>query len=218
MARVTPGDPGDGKGLLITFEGGDGAGKSTQTRRLGNRLTRAGHSVRLVAEPGGTALGQRLRRLLKFSRHEISPQAELLLFLASRAQLTEEVILPALAQGGIVVCDRYADSTAAYQGYGRGLDLEEIHRLNAAATQGLRPQLTVLLDAPPQEAMQRRALEARDRMERDAAEFHARVRQGYREMARSEPDRWLVVDARLSKPEVARRIWERVAPLLPAPA
>ena len=215
MARVTPGDPGDRKGLLITFEGGDGAGKSTQARRLRNRLARAGHPVRLVAEPGGTVLGQRLRRLLKFSRQEITPQAELLLFLASRAQLTQEIILPALAQGDIVICDRYADSTAAYQGYGRGLDLENIHRLNAGATQGLRPRLTVLLDAAPEEALQRRAPGARDRMERDAAEFRARVRQGYGELARNEPDRWLIVDAGLPRAEVAREVWERVAPLLP---
>lgn len=217
MARVTPGDPGAPQGLLITFEGGDGAGKSTQARRLRSRLARAGHSVRLAAEPGGTALGQRLRRLLKFSRHEITPQAELLLFLASRAQLTHEVILPALAEGAIVICDRYADSTAAYQGYGRGLDLESIHRLNAGATQGLRPHLTVLLDAPPEEALQRRAPEARDRMERGAASFRDRVREGYRELARNEPDRWLVVDARLPKAEVARRVWERVSPLLSPP-
>ena len=215
MARVTPGGPGARSGLLITFEGGDGAGKSTQARRLRNRLARAGYPVRLVAEPGGTALGQRLRRLLKFSRQEITPQAELLLFLASRAQLTQEIILPALAQGAIVICDRYADSTAAYQGYGRGLDVERIHRLNAEATQGLRPRLTVLLDAPPEEALQRRAPEARDRMERDAETFHERVREGYRELARNEPDRWLVVDAALPRAEVARRVWERVASLLP---
>ena len=215
MARVTPGDPGDRKGLLVTFEGGDGAGKSTQARRLRNRLARARHPVRLVAEPGGTVLGQRLRRLLKFSRQEITPQAELLLFLASRAQLTQEVILPALAQGAIVICDRYADSTVAYQGYGRGLDLENIHRLNAGATRGLRPGLTVLLDIAPDEAQQRRDPATRDRMERDVAGFHARVRQGYRELARNEPDRWLVVDARLPKTEVARRIWDRVEALLP---
>ena len=215
MARVTPGNPGAPAGLLITFEGGDGAGKSTQARRLRNRLARAGHPVRLVAEPGGTILGQRLRRLLKFSRQEITPQAELLLFLASRAQLTQEVILPALAQGAIVVCDRYADSTAAYQGYGRGLDLENIHRLNASATQGLCPSLTVLLDVHPEEGLQRRAPEARDRMERDVAGFHARVREGYRELARNEPDRWLVLDAGLPRAEVARRIRERVEALLP---
>ena len=218
MARVTPGDPGARHGLLITFEGGDGAGKSTQARRLRSRLARAGHAVRLLAEPGGTVLGQRLRRLLKFSRQEITPQAELLLFLASRAQLTQEVILPALAQGAVVICDRYADSTAAYQGYGRGLDLEEVHRLNAGATQGLRPDLTVLLDVPPEEALQRRAPATHDRMERGAAEFHDRVRQGYRDLARNEPSRWLVVDARLPRAEVARRVWERVAPLLPAPS
>ena len=215
MARVTPGGPGARSGLLVTFEGGDGAGKSTQARRLRNRLARAGYPVRLVAEPGGTVLGKRLRRLLKFSRQEITPQAELLLFLASRAQLTQEIILPALAQGAIVICDRYADSTAAYQGYGRGLDVERIHRLNAEATQGLRPRLTVLLDAPPEEALQRRAPEARDRMERDAETFHERVREGYRELARNEPDRWLVVDAALPRAEVARRVWERVASLLP---
>ncbi len=215
MARVTPGDPGARSGRLITFEGGDGAGKSTQVRRLRSRLARAGHPVRLVAEPGGTILGQRLRRLLKFSRQEITPQAELLLFLASRAQLTQEVILPTLAQGVTVLCDRYADSTVAYQGYGRGLDLENIHRLNAGATQGLGPHLTVLLDIVPEEALQRRDPATRDRMERDAAGFHARVRQGYRELARNEPDRWLVVDARLPKTEVARRIWDRVEALLP---
>ena len=218
MARVSPGDPAARHGLLITFEGGDGAGKSTQARRLRGRLARAGHCVRLVAEPGGTVLGKRLRRLLKFSRHEITPEAELLLFLASRAQLTQEIILPSLAQGAIVVCDRYADSTAAYQGYGRGLDLERIHRLNAGATQGLRPHLTVLMDVPPEEALQRRAPEALDRMERGAAEFHVRVRQGYHEMARNEPGRWLVVDARLPKAEVARTIWERVSSLLPSPS
>ena len=214
MARVTPGDPGARSGLLITFEGGDGAGKSTQARRLRSRLARAGHPVRLVAEPGGTALGRRLRRLLKFSRQEITPQAELLLFLASRAQLTQEVIVPALAAGAIVICDRYADSTTAYQGYGRGLDLANIHRLNASATQGLRPALTVLLDVHPEEGLQRRAPETRDRMERDAAGFHAQVRRGYHELARKEPDRWLVVDAALPRAEVARRVWERVSSLL----
>ena len=165
--------------------------------------------------PAAPPLGRSLRRLLKFSRQEITPQAELLLFLASRAQLTQEIILPALAEGAIVICDRYADSTTAYQGYGRGLDLANIHRLNASATQGLRPALTVLLDVHPEEGLQRRAPEARDRMEHAAAAFHARVREGYRELARSEPDRWLVVDAALPRAEVARRVWERVLPLLP---
>jgi dTMP kinase len=149
----------------------------------------------------------------------MSSETETLLFLAARAQLVQELLQPALAQGKVVVSDRYADSTLAYQGYGRGLDVDILRRLNSFATGGLGPRLTVLLDLSVEEAGRRRGPQPQDRFEAagsDGAAFHSRVRQGFLDLAQEEPERWLVVDATRSRREVARAVWERVAPLLAA--
>lgn len=199
-------------GIFITFEGGEGSGKSRQSRVLARRLRRRGTAVVLTHEPGGEPLAARLRRLLKGDT-PLTSEAELLLFAASRAQLTTRVIRPALEAGQVVVCDRYADSTLAYQGYGRGLDMKSIRAANRMATGGLTPHLTVLLDVPAEVGLARKHAD-NDRFIREPLPFHHRVRQGYLELARSEPRRWLVVDATLPEKEVAGAIWRRVAPLL----
>jgi dTMP kinase len=165
----------------------------------------------LTHEPGGTPLGNRLRRWLK-GEGEIDPQTELLLFNASRAHLVSQVVRPALDRGYIVICDRFAESTIAYQGYGRGLALGLIEAANNIATQGLRPALIVLLDIPVEQGLARKRL--RDRFEREEIAFHQRVRQGYLEMAKKDPGRWLVIDGSLPKKEIGRLIWERVKQLL----
>jgi dTMP kinase len=206
------------KGLFITLEGGEGSGKSTQARYLRERLKRRNIPVTTVREPGGTPLGNRLRRLLKFSPTPLTPEAELLLFNASRAQLVVDVIRPALDRGELVVCDRFSDSTTAYQGYGRGIPLEQVEAVNRAATGGLKPALTVFLDLPPEEGLKRH-FALRDRFERgferkEVMDFHRRVRQGYLDLARKEPERWLTIDARLSPRAVSRLVWQRVEPLL----
>lgn len=201
------------EGIFITFEGGEGSGKSTQARALARRLRRRGISLLLTHEPGGEPLAARLRRLLK-GNSALAPEAELLLFAASRAQLTARVIRPALRAGQWVVCDRYADSTLAYQGYGRGLDMEAIRAANRMATGGITPHLTVLLDVPAQVGLARKHAD-NDRFVREPLAFHRRVRQGYRRLARAEPERWLVVNATLPQKEIARIIWQRVARLLP---
>jgi len=168
---------------------------------------RSGVPALLTHEPGGTPLGSALRRWLKF-QGELDPQTELLLFNASRAHLVSRVIRPALEKGIVVICDRFSDSTTAYQGYGRGLDFALIETANGIGTQGLRPDLTVLLDFPVEQGLARKRLH--DRFEREGFAFHQRVRQGYLEMAKKEPGRWLVVDASLPKREVGRLMWERV--------
>jgi len=144
----------------------------------------------------------------------ISPLTELLLFNACRAQLIEEVILPNLKSGKVIICDRYADSTTAYQSYGRGLDLEMVRTINNTATQGLKPDLTVLLDMPAKEGLARKEAERHDRFEKEDSAFHLRVRQGYLKIAAEEPERWLVVDASQSKAEIRKIIWQRVSQLL----
>ncbi|MBE9502301.1 MAG: dTMP kinase [Dehalococcoidia bacterium] len=198
--------------VFITFEGGEGSGKSTQARVLYRRLLKSGIPALLTHEPGGTPLGTQLRRRLK-GEGEIDPQTELLLFNASRAHLVSQVIRPALKEGTVVICDRFAASTTVYQGYGRGLDFDLIEAANNIATQGLRPDLTVLLDIPVEQGLARKSL--RDRFEREEVAFHRRVRQGYLEMAKKDPERWLVLDASLPKKEVTRIIWERVEQILP---
>ena len=207
--------------MFITFEGGEATGKSTQVRQLSSHLKETGRNVVTVAEPGGTELGSRLRRLVKYGRMPIGPRAEALLFVAARAQLVEEVVAPALASGAVVVSDRFGDSTLAYQGYGRGLDVDELRALNDAATGGLKPDLTVLLDLPVDVALMRRAPRDADRFEAGLAKadeadvaFHLRVREGFLTLAAQEPDRWLVVDATLPRRQVARRVQERAAALL----
>ena len=197
--------------LFITFEGGEGSGKSTQAKALYRRLLSIGISCVLTHEPGGTPLGNRLRRLLR-GEGEIDPQTELFLFAASRAQLVREVIRPSLERGALVISDRFFYSTIAYQGYGRGLDLTIIEELNRIATEGLCPDLVVLLDIPVEEGLARKRL--RDRFEKEELAFHQRVREGYLEMARSDPKRWLIVDAALPRQRVTRLIWEGVTNLL----
>ena len=201
-------------GLFITFEGGEGCGKSTQAKRLSSELERHGHRVTLTYEPGGTPLGEELRRSLKKVREfGVTAEAELFLFAAARRELTAAVIVPALEQGGIVVCDRYADSTTAYQGYGRGLPLDTVAMVNRLATGGLRPDLTVLLDMDPARALLRKK-RLRDRFEHESAEFHERVRSGYLALAKAEPSRWLILDAGSPPSVTAPLIWSRVASLL----
>ncbi len=212
--------------LFITFEGPDGSGKSTQIGLLTSHLRRQGHPVYVTREPGGTPIGDQIRQILHdIHNTEMSARAEILLYSASRAQLVEQVILPRLAQGEIVLCDRYADSTFAYQGYGRRLDFEALQLITAFATQGLKPDLTIYLDLPVEEGLRRKEAANRagqgelNRMDRLAVEFHQRVRAGYLEMARREPERWLVVDASASVEEIHRcicaQVEEKLRSLLP---
>jgi len=201
--------------LFITFEGGEGCGKSVQAKALYRRLSKSATPALLTHEPGGTSLGKKLARCLKWAQNtDMSPLTELLLFNASRAQLVDEVIHPSLARGEIVICDRYADSTTAYQGYGRGLDLGTVTAINNAATQGLKPDLTVLLDIPAEAGLARKQ-EKQDRFEQEDVAFHQRVREGYLKLATNDPERWLVVDASQSKRKIAKIIWQRVSQLLP---
>lgn len=203
--------------LFITFEGGEGCGKSTQARALWSRLSRCGIPVQLTHEPGGTVLGNHLRRLLKRKRQdEISPQAELLLFAACRSQLVSNVIRPSLENGKVVICDRFADSTTAYQGYGRGIDLATVTATNKLATQGNRPDLTVLLDIAAATGLSRKQARTKDRFESEEIAFHHTVRDGYLKLAAEEPNRWLVIDATLPKARISRIIWDRVNQLLQA--
>lgn len=230
------------RGLFITFEGGEGAGKSTQVELLRGRLEAAGRRVINLREPGGTPLGEELRQLLLNSTN-IATQTELLLFLAARSELVQKVIKPALEGGIDVICDRFIDSTAAYQGYGRKLDLDLIASLNTAVIDGCKPGLTVLLDIDPDAGLARASEgSSGDAIEghwqrglgfdaqvdegkklgkrvggRDKA-FHRRVHKGYLALAKAEPDRWLVLDASQSVDALAQSIWSRAQDLLAAPS
>lgn len=206
------------RGSLITFEGGEGAGKSTQIARLRARLIAdAGlpeGDIISVREPGGTAMGEGIRELLKRPGASISPEAEMLLFSACRAQLVADVILPATRAGKVVICDRFADSTLAYQQGGRGLPAEAVRAANALACQGVRPALTLLLDLPPEAGLARasaRDLGQPDRLEALDLAFHRRVREAYLALAASEPGRFLVLDATRPPEAVADSIWHEVA-------
>ena len=202
--------------LFITFEGGEGSGKSSQARILYRRLCQLAIPALLTHEPGVTPPGKRIARLLKWAQDvDISPMAELLLFNASRAQLVTEVIRPNLESGKVVICDRYADSTMAYQGYGRGLDLTTVSSVNEIGTQGLVPDLIVLLDISVTEGLARKGGKRRDRFEEENKNFHQRVRDGYLKLAAAEPERWLVIDAKQSREKVAGIIWKRVSKILP---
>lgn len=202
-------------GLYITFEGGDGAGKTTQAEMLAGWLTSRGMEVVRTRDPGGTPLGVAVRELLLHGEH-VDERAEALLYAADRAQNLAEVVRPALSRGAAVVQDRYIDSSLAYQGAGRPLPSSEIRTLNEWATEGLWPRLTVLLDVSPELAAARRkaAGQQADRLEREAAEFHRRVREGFLELAAAEPERFLVLDASLPVDELHDAIVARVAPLL----
>ena len=202
-------------GLFITFEGGEGCGKSTQSRLLLKKLEQQNVPAVLTREPGGTALGDELRKVLKRKRSSfVSPQAELFLLAASRAQLVAELIRPALKEGKVVVCDRFTHSTMVYQGYGRGLDFTAIRMVNNMATRYLNPDLIILLDIAPEQGLARKQ-SLKDRFELEDLSFHRRVREGYLKIAAAEPDRWLVIDASLPKRKIADIIRDRVSKLLP---
>jgi dTMP kinase len=182
--------------MFITIEGPDGSGKTTQVTPLSEFLTQLGYSVIITREPGGTAIGDQIRQVLSDLKNTgMHPRSETLLFLAARAQLVEQVIKPHLAEGFIVLCDRYADSTMAYQGYGHQNDLVQISSLINFATGGLKPDLTVLLDIDAETGLKRKAEgDEWNRLDAYSLEFHQRVRHGYAELARAEPERWVVVD------------------------
>ncbi len=226
------------------FEGGEGSGKSTQARTLYQRLLLEGYPSLMLHEPGGTPLGEQVRRLLKSqqggsdrstkSRGQpvIGPLAELLLFSASRIQLVENVLRPALNEGRVVVCDRFTPSTEAYQGYGRGVPLETIEALNELTTQGVEMDQVVLMDIAPEEGLRRVNAqvsmtlgdgnaesvrmdeEGHRRFEEEPLSFHRKVRQSYLGMANEDPDRWLVLDASLPQEEISEMVWQCVEPLV----
>ena len=198
--------------LFITFEGGEGCGKSTQSRALFRNIRDAGVPVILTQEPGGTPLGREVRRWLK-GEADSDPIAELLLFNASRVQLVNNVIRPALKKGKVVLCDRFYHSTIAYQGYGRGLDLGLIDTINNIATSGLDPDLIIFLDTDVEQALSRKR--NKDRFEHEDIAFHKRVKQGYLEMSKADPKLWMVIDGSLSKGEIEKIIWDKVVGLLP---
>ncbi|MEW5960339.1 MAG: dTMP kinase, partial [Chloroflexota bacterium] len=211
-------------GLFITFEGPDGSGKSTQIELVAARLQQLGYQVYQTREPGGTSIGNQIRDILHdINNTDMTARAEILLYSASRAQLVEQVILPRLARGEVVLCDRYADSTFAYQGYGRQLDFDTLRLITRFATQALVPNLTIYLDLAVEEGLQRKERASFsgagewNRMDRLELEFHRRVRAGYLEMARAEPERWLVVEATASVEAINRQICERLKQVL-APA
>lgn len=219
------------KGLFITFEGGEGAGKTTQANRLANRMRDLGLDVHSTREPGGTELGERIRSLVK-SESDIGTIAETLLFATARAQLINKVISPQLRRKSVVVVDRFIDSTVAYQGFGRGMDIDQINAINQTATGGILPDLTVLLDADPRKTLSRVEIEPslfsqpranggpregdrenERRFEQEPLSFHEKVRQGYQELAKGD-SRWCVIRADQAQHRIADAIWKRVRPLL----
>ena len=195
------------KGLFITFEGADGCGKTTQINLLKKYLEENGHNVLLTREPGGKGLGEKVREILLNYDGPVSDRCESFLFLADRAQNVDVIVKPALAEGKIVLCDRHTDSTVAYQGYGRGLNLDEIHILNNLATGGKKPDITFVFDVDIETSM-RRVGKEKDRMESSGKDFFNRVRQGYLKLAKLEPNRIKVVDSTKSIEEVHQKVIE----------
>ncbi|MFW5696370.1 MAG: dTMP kinase [Phototrophicaceae bacterium] len=211
--------------MFITFEGIEGSGKTTQARLTADYLRHHGHNVLLTREPGGTPIGDQIRGILldNMDNVDMHDRTELLLFCASRAQLVSEVIAPHLEQGGVVICDRYIDSTMAYQGYGHGLNLKFLRQLNSFATNGLTPDLTVFLDITPEKALRRRAAgtlfgEEWNRLDDMALAFHQRVYKGYRDLILAEPARFVAVDAADEPDQVQARIRATLSEWLELPA
>lgn len=205
--------------MFISFEGSDGSGKTTQIQLLADHLRAAGRTVLSTREPGGTRIGDGIRQLLLDLDHtEMHARAETLLFNAARAQIVAEVIRPALAAGTTVLCDRFADSTLAYQGYGHQQDIPELERLIAYATGGLRPHLTFYLDIPPAEGIQRsrgRADGDWNRLDAQELSFYHRVEAGYRRLIEQEPERWAVIDATRPRDEVHHNVVQTLHQKLP---
>jgi len=205
-------------GLFVTFEGGEGSGKSTQLARLAARLRARGIEPLLTREPGGTPLAEGVRALLLDPARRPGAMAEVLLMEAARADLVANLVRPALEAGRVVLCDRYDDSTLAYQGGGRGLDGRLLDILNRAATEGLKPHLTLLYDVPPAVGLARRerAEGETNRLDREPPEFHARVRVRFLELAAAEPSRWVVLDGTAAADELERQGWEALEQRLAA--
>lgn len=207
------------QGIFITFEGIDGSGKSTQLRMLASDLCATGYDVITTIEPGGTPLGRSLRTAFLETAEEVDPLAELLLFAADRAQHIRFLIKPKIAEGKIVISDRYADATYAYQGAGRGFSKEMINQVISLATEGLKPDLTLFFDLPVETALERtdarqQTGETKNRMDQEEQDFYRRVRAGYLEIARLESERFRIVDASLSVPEIQKNITEIVGEFL----
>jgi len=194
--------------MFITFEGPEGSGKSTQLPELARFLEEFGMSVVKTREPGGTKIGDQIREVLvRMDNTELHPRTEILLFLAARAQLVEELIVPSLQQEKIILCDRYGDSTLAYQGYGHGLDLDSLRSMLHFATGGLKPDLTILLDVDVLTGLKRKKVkEEWNRLDAFELSFHERVREGYHILAKKEPDRWKIVDATQEPEQVQKEI------------
>lgn len=193
--------------FFITFEGPDGSGKTTQARLLAEYLKSCGKDVLLTREPGGTAISEQIREVILSTRNQsIGDETEALLYSAARAQIVAELIRPALAADKIVVCDRYADSTMAYQGFGLGLDLDALRAITRFATGGLVPDLTFYVDVPVEVGLTRRHRGETNRLDHKDQEYHARVREGFLKMANEQPQRWMVIDGTRSVDEVQREI------------
>jgi dTMP kinase len=198
-------------GLFISFEGIDGCGKSTQADLLRSYLESKGEQVELLREPGGTALSEQIREiLLNPNNDKMDPSTELILLSASRAQLTREIIIPALERGNVVICDRYADSTLAYQGYGRGINLEWLEKLNTFATAGLKPDITLLVDLPVDEALNRMQSKSFDRIEMEGIEFLDKVRSGYLELTDRFSKRYFMIDGMETIEEMSKKIINKI--------
>lgn len=204
------------RGLFVTFEGGDGVGKTTQISLLRSSLEESGVAVTVTREPGGTALGNEIRELVLHSRDHIAPRAEALLYAADRAHNVATVVRPALERGDIVLQDRYFDSSVAYQGAGRALEAGDIKSISMWAADDLVPDLTVLLDLDEESAAKRLTAQNKpfDRFESERSEFHARVRQAFLGLARAEPDRFIVIDATLPADAIAQQVARRVSDML----
>ena len=201
-------------GVFITFEGGDGTGKSTQLGALDLALSQFGYETLRVREPGGTRIGEAIREMLLAPDSNMNARSELLLYEAARSQITSDVIVPAMREGKVVLCDRFSDSTVAYQGYGRGIDVDLIVRLNEFATGGLMPDRTILLDLDTQSALERATNEGADRLELEGDEFHERVHRGFLELARHD-DRIRVVRTSPHRAQTAFAIYHELSDLFP---
>lgn len=201
--------------MLITFEGIEGCGKTTQIELLYTYLESSGHTVIKTREPGGTAFGESLRNTFLHAKMKVYPLSELLVFMAMRAQHVDELILPALKEGTIVLCDRFADASYAYQGYGRGIDLSVIETLNKLVIKEIKPNLTILLNCPIEKGLTRKAQSASmDRFEKEELSFHRKIKEGYEELVKKDPTRFFVVDGTLDIKAIHETIRKKVEDLL----